>query len=459
MQAKKLFSAMVTLVAIGATILSACAPAPAAPQTVVQTVVVPGAPEQVVVTATAAAPEVVPVTVMANWGGDEEAGFREVLDAFTAQTGIPYVYEGTRNLGVVVRSRIAGGNPPDVAMIPRPGEVAEFARQGAAVPLDGVRGDEILPPDLLAENYSQAWVDLGTVDGLFFGLTVKANSKSTFWYKPASFDALGVQPPETWEDLTAIADAYLANGQTPYSIGALDGWTLTDWFENIYVRVAGPDMYRKLFVTHEVEWTDPTVVEAMQRLREIVDPPTKLAGGVEGSLSTGFIDAFNVVLRDDPGAEMYYEGGFMSSFGEQNFPNLVCGEDYAFFPFPAINPELGKPVVGGGDLAVVFRDRPEVREFVRFLASPEANTIWASAEKGAVISPNKNVSLDVYPPCKALEAAQVTQAESFVFDGSDLAPSAVGGDAMFSGLQDFVQNPGDIDRILAFLEEVADRSY
>ena len=156
---------------------------------------------------------------------------------------------------------------------------------------------------------------------------------------------------------------------------------------------------------------------------------------------------------------MYYEGGFMSSFGEQNFPTLVCGEDYAFFPFPTINPDWGQPVVGGGDLAVVFRDRPELREFIRFLASAEANTIWASAEKGAVVSPNKNVSLDIYPTCKGLEAAQLTQAASFVFDGSDLAPSAVGGDAMFTALQDFVENPTEIDRILTFLEEVADRSY
>jgi alpha-glucoside transport system substrate-binding protein len=403
--------------------------------------------------------EVKPVTILASWGGDEEAGFREVLDAFTASTGIPYQYEGSRNVSVLLKSRVAGGNPPDVAMLPRPGEMAELARQGSILPLDGVRGDEILPPDILTDNYSQAWVDLGTVDGLFYGLTVKANSKSTFWYKPPSFAALGVEPPANWDGLLAIADDYLANGQTPYSMGGLDGWTLTDWFENIYVRVAGPETYLKLFVTHEVEWTDPTVVEAMEHFRQIVDPPSKLAGGAEGALSTGFIDAFDVVLRADPGAEMYYEGGFMSSFGEQNFPDLVCGEDYAFFEFPEINPDWGKPVVGGGDLAVTFVDRPEVREFIRFLASAEANTIWASAEKGAVVSPNKNVSLDVYPPCKGLEAAQLTQAASFVFDGSDLAPGAVGGDAMFTGLQDFVDNPADIDGVLEFLEQVADRSY
>ena len=456
---KKLYSVM----GIGmmlALMLVACAPQ-------VVEVEVPGevitVPEVVTVEVPVAAEEemaeVVPVTILASWGGDEQLGFTEVLDAFTAKTGIPYLYEGSRNVTVLLKSRVAGGNPPDVAMLPRPGEMAEFARQGAILPLDGVRGDEMLPPDLLTDNYSQAWVDLGTVDGLFYGLTVKANSKSTFWYKPASFEALGVTPPNTWDELSAIADAYLAAGQTPYSMGGLDGWTLTDWFENIYVRIAGPEQYLKLFVTHEVEWTDPTVVEAMERFRAIVDPETKLFGGSEGALSTGFIDAFSVVLRDDPGAEMYYEGGFMSSFGAQNHPDLTCGEDYAFFEFPEIDPAWGKPVVGGGDLAVVFVDRPEVREFIRFLASPEANTIWASAEAGSVVSPNGNVSLDVYPPCKALEAAQLTQAASFVFDGSDLAPSALGGDAMFTGLQDFVDNPAGIADVLEFLEEVADRSY
>ncbi len=454
---KKLYSVMGIGMILGL-MLGACAP---------QVVEVPGevitVPEVVTVVVPGEAPpvdeEVKPVTILASWGGDEEAGFREVLDAFTAKTGIPYKYEGSRNVTVLLKSRVAGGNPPDVAMLPRPGEMAEFARQGAILPLDGVRGDEILPPDILTDNYSQAWVDLGTVDGLFYGLTVKANSKSTFWYKPASFEALGVEPPETWDELLAIADAYLANGQTPYAMAGGSPWTFTDYFENIYVRIAGPEQYLKLFVTHEVEWTDPTVVEAMERFRELVDPETKMFGGSEGALSTGFPDGFYVILRDDPGAEMFYEGGFMSSFGEQQFPDLVCGEDYAFFEFPEIDPAWGKPVVGGGDLAVVFVDRPEVREFIRFLASPEANTIWASAEAGSVVSPNSNVSLDVYPPCKALEAAQLTQAAAFVFDGSDLAPSAVGGDAMFVALSDFIDNPADIAGVLEFLEEVADRSY
>jgi alpha-glucoside transport system substrate-binding protein len=401
-----------------------------------------------------------PVTILATWGGDEEAGFREVLDAFTKKTGIPYSYEGNRDSTVVLKSRAAAKNAPDIAFVPRPGEVAAYARQGSLVVLNQGGSDDMIPSALLNANYGKAWVDLGTVDGKFYGLIAKANSKSTFWYKPASFQALGLTPPDTWDQLIAIVDKYVAAGKVPLAIGAQDGWTLTDWFENIYVRTAGPDMYMKLHVTHEVKWTDPSVVAAIQKFIQIVTPQDKkLAGGVAGTLSTGFIDAFNLVLRPNPAAEMYYEGGFMSSFAKQNFPSLEPGKDYDFFEFPSIDPKWGKPVVGGGDLAVAFAKGPGAIELMRWLASPEANTIWASAKKGAVVSPNKNVSLSVYPVLTGKEAKQLTQAGSFVFDGSDLAPAAVGGDAEFTALQRIIKDPAAYMDALTYLEGVAARSY
>ena len=149
----------------------------------------------------------------------------------------------------------------------------------------------------------------------------------------------------------------------------------------------------------------------------------------------------------------------MSSFAEQNFPNLRGGKDYAFFDFPIINPKWGKPVVGGGDLLIVFKDRPQVRKLVRYMAGKEASTIWASAKKGAIVSPNKNVPFSVYSSLKRREAQQLTEAENFVFDGSDLTPSAVGGDGMVIALQEFVADPERVREILSILEDVAARSY
>ena len=400
------------------------------------------------------------VSILANWGGDEEAGFRAVLDAFSKASGVKYSYEGNRQSTVVLKTRVAANNAPDVAFVPRPGEVAAYAHDGAILPLNQGAANDILPTSLLNANYSKAWIDLGTVDGKFYGLIAKANSKSTFWYKPASLKAIGAKTPDTWDDLLALEDAYIAAGKTPLSIGGGDGWTLTDWFENIYVRMAGPDMYMKLHVTHEVKWTDPTVVAAIQKFIQVFTPQDKkLAGGVSGTLSTSFIDAFNLVLRPDPAAELYYEGGFMSSFAKQNFPKLAAGKDYDFFEFPSIDPQYGKPVVGGGDLAVEFTSSPEVTKLMRWLAGKQGNTIWASAKKGAVVSPNRQVSLSVYPVLTAKEAKQLTQAAIFVFDGSDMAPAAVGGDAEFVAFQNIIKDPDNYMDALNTLEEVAARSY
>lgn len=399
------------------------------------------------------------VTFLTTFGGSELDALRVSLDAFTESTGILVTVESNRDSTAVLRTRVAAGSPPDVALIPRPGLLAEFARAGNIVPLvnaDGSAG--LIDPAVLTDNYAQGIIDLGKVDGAIYGLLAKANSKSTIWYKPASFAELGVEVPTTWDELLAIQAAYVAAGKTPWSIGGADGWTLTDWFENIYVRLNGPEKYMQLFVTHEIPWTDDSVVQTMEAFKAIVAPAdTNLAGGAEGTLSTPFIEAANIVFRPDAGAEMYYEGGFMGGIIAGNFPELTPIDDFSAFLFPAANEEWGAPVVGGGDLLAAFADRPEVAELVKWMAGTEGNTLWAGT--GAIVSPNKNVGLDVYSPLAALDAEQVANATTFVFDGSDLAPSAVGGDAMFIGLQDFISNPDDLMTILQQIEDVAASSY
>ena len=399
------------------------------------------------------------VSFFTTFGGSELDALNVSLDEFTNQTGILVTVESNRQSTEVLRTRVAGGSPPDVALVPRPGFMAELANAGSLIPLvnaDGSAG--LIDQSVLTDNYGQGFIDLGSVDGTVYGILAKANSKSTIWYKPASFADLGVEVPTTWDDLLAIQQAYVDAGKTPWSIGGSEGWPLTDWFENIYVRIAGPEMYQKLFVTHEVSWTDPTVMQAMDAFKQIISPAdTNLAGGSEGTLSTDFITAANLVFRPDAAAEMYYEGGFIGGIISSNFPDLVPGTDFNAFLFPAIDPMYGAPVVGGGDLLVAFADRPEVGELVKWMAGTEGNTLWAGT--GAIVSPNKNVDLSVYDTLGAIDAGQVANASAFVFDGSDLAPSAVGGDAMFVALQDFIANPDDVQNILQGLEDAAAAAY
>lgn len=389
------------------------------------------------------------VTVLSLWGGSEREAFQKVLDGFTEATGIKAKFETARDFVPVIRTRLAAGNPPMVAIVPRPGVMADLAREGSLKSFE----DLGLDVDQIKENYSQAWIDLGTVDGDLYGLAAKANSKSVVWYRPTSYQELGVEPPSDWQGLLDITDRYKQEGDLkPWAVGAKDSWTLTDWFENVYVRTAGPDKYSQLF-GGELEFTDQSVKDALGEMLKIINDEN-VPNGIEGALGTAFVDGIGLAFGSNPTAAMYMEGGFVGgiAIGEVN-PDLQIGQDIDFFPFPVINEEHGSPLIGGGDLAAVFVDNAGVRQLIEYLASKEAGEIWAAT--GAIVSPNGAVDLGVYPSeLTQKEAEQVVNAEVFRFDGSDLLPGDLG-ESWGALLQNVIRDPGQIDQLLSDFESDA----
>src|SRR5258708_34054512 len=158
------------------------------------------------------------VSFLTTFGGTELDAMNKSLDAFTNQTGILVTVESNRQSMPILRPPLAGGNPPDLALIPQPGALAAFVKAGqvkALVNKDGSAG--LIDKKTLTDNYPDSILALGTVDGTVYGLLAKANSKSTIWYKPASLKALGMDVPKTWDDLMKIQAAYIAAGKTPWS--------------------------------------------------------------------------------------------------------------------------------------------------------------------------------------------------------------------------------------------------
>ena len=398
------------------------------------------------------------ITVIANWGGGERAAFQKVIDAFTAKTGIPVNYEQSRQLEALVRTRVAGGNPPDIIFDSRPGAIAEFAKAGNLIPLDEPVGKEILDPKALEAALGKSFIDLGRVDKTLYGFMFKADSKSTIWYKPPSLTALGGTTPKTIDDLYALADKYKAAGKVPFGSGGKDGWVLTDWFENIYARVATPKQYNDLFVTHKVSWTDPTVKKALGVFAKIFGTPGYFPGGAQGIVGTAFTEGIGQAFSKSPVAEMYYEGGFVGVIISTDInKDLKAGTDYDFYTFPTVDPAFGAPITGGGDFAVMFKDSPEGRAMMQFIATKEAADIYAATGSG---TPSKLVdSAKITDPIAKKLHEQVASAAVFLFDGSDLAPSALGGDFLFSALQDLVLHPNEVDRIAQALENFAKTAY
>jgi len=393
------------------------------------------------------------VSVIGVWTGPEQESFQAVIDGFTAanpDATVTYT-SGGDNIVTVLSTAIEGGNPPDIATVSQPGTMADFVKRGALQPLDFAQ-------DAVTENFGASIVETGSVDGTLYGLLFKAANKSTVWYNVASFTEAGIEAPETYEDLLADAKTINASGLPAYSIGGADGWTLTDLFENIYLRTAGAEKYDQL-AKHEIPWTDQSVKDALAEMAKIVGDTDNIAGGQAGALQTDFPTSVSNVFSATPKAAMVLEGDFVPGVAGEGNP-LDPETGFNVFPFPSIGGSA-PAVVGGGDLVVLFTENEAAQAFVEYLTTPEASEIWA--KRGGFSSPNKKVDASIYPdPIQQTTAGAIGEAETFRFDLSDLQPSAFGGtvgQGLFKLFQDFLKTPTDIDGITTQMEAAAAKAF
>jgi alpha-glucoside transport system substrate-binding protein len=392
------------------------------------------------------------ISIVGVWTGDEEKSFNAVLDGFRkANPGVKVKYKSTGdNTPTVLATAVAGGNPPDIASVSQPGLVSDFQKKGALKNIDYARGT-------LNAQYPADIAKIGVLKGHLYGFLIKGANKSTVWYNVASFKNAGVGKVTTWPQFTKAISTVKASGTTPLSVGGADGWTLTDLFENIYLRQAGPTKYDQLS-KHTIKWTDASVVKALQTMGSILQG-SNIAGGTSGALQTDFPTSVSNVFSKKPKAAMIAEGDFVPGVVASKNP-LKPVSGYNVFPFPQIG-STANYVEGGGDIVMVFKDNPAIRALVKYLATGKAQTIWA--KRGGYTAPAKTVSPSAYPDAiTRATASAVGKAKVFRFDLSDLQPASFGGtvgQGEFKLFQDFLKNPSNAKGIAKQLETAAAKAY
>jgi alpha-glucoside transport system substrate-binding protein len=388
------------------------------------------------------------------WAGEEARRFARVLRAFEDRAGVrvTYAYE-SRNIAATLRARLKRGCAPDVAVLPQPGLLGDLARRGQITALDAAT------QRVVARNYGAAWRDLATVDGRLYGVWFKAADKSTFWYRPSALKAAGIaRPPRTWDELLTGARRLAQRGTRPVAIAGAGPWTLTDWFENLYLRSAGPVPYQRL-AEHRIRWTDPSVVRVLRQLGELFGDQA-LVGTPAETLETSFEESVGQVFGARPSAAMVYEGDFVRNFLPAARAAGARGRgprDVRFFDFPTVRGGQPGSVVVGGDVAVTFTGTAPAQQLVRYLATAAAAAPWARA--GGFLSPNRTVGARTYPDALTRRAAaSLARATTVRFDLSDLQPPAFGATAeqgMWAIFQDFLADPRDPEATARRLEAAA----
>jgi alpha-glucoside transport system substrate-binding protein len=392
------------------------------------------------------------IEVAAVWANDEQTAFERVLRRFEDETGATVTYvSGGDELPTVLSTRLAGGDPPDVAVVSEPALVRAMAEDGALQPLDQATAA------VIDDQFAPVWKQFGTVDGTLYGFVYKAANKSLVWYDADQLGP-GFTPPADWDAFVDLLRARSDTGDTPLSVGGADGWVLTDWFENVYLQTAGPQMYDEL-AAHQIPWTDPSVRRALDTLGRALQPQY-LPGGRSSALQTDYTDSVVDVFGEAPKASIVYEADFVAGAIAQ-YTRAKVGERARFFPFPGFRAGAASSVITGGDTVVALSAKPATAALVKYLASAEAASVWA--EQGGFISPNRTVSLDDYPDDTTRRiAGELRDADTIRFDMSDLMPTSLGGtrgDGFWRAMQDYLADPTRADQILSHMETEAEAAY
>src|ERR1700704_1115893 len=233
--------------------------------------------------------------------GAEKASFMAVMKPFTDSTGITISYEASRDQDALLTTRVASGNPPDLAAAPSPTLLTNFAKTNKVIALN-----DVLDMTALSSQYSKSWIDLGEPlnDGKLYELYSWVSLKGLIWYDPKNFQAKSYNVPNSWDSLLQLQDTIKSGGTTPWCIalesGAASGWPGSDWVKEIVLSQSGPTVYDSWWQGKQ-KWTSPEIKLAWQTWGKILGPGDSNGyGGAQTMAATNYADGGTPMFQTPP---------------------------------------------------------------------------------------------------------------------------------------------------------------
>ncbi|WP_243074089.1 ABC transporter substrate-binding protein [Microbacterium sp. SS28] len=375
--------------------------------------------------------------------GSEADLLQQTLDEFGEKEGITIEYSGDKSFEKNIVTKVAGGDAPDIAIVPQPGLLKSLVDTGEVQP-----ASEETEANVDA-NWSADWKAYGTFDDVFYAAPLMANVKGYVWYSPASFAEWGVEIPTTWDELLTLTKTIQEKtGEPPwcagFESGDASGWPGTDWIESLVLRQAGPEVYDQ-WVANEVEFTDPQIEDAFNAVGEILQNPDYVNaafGDVASINSTAFGNVAAPVANGT--CALTHQADFLAAYfqdvqtADGAAPVVAPDGDVYAFVMPGVEAGAAPTVEAGGEFVATFSDDAATQAVAAYLATPE----WADARiaLGGKISANKNADASLASSQFLTDAMKLVQDENTTvrFDASDLMPAVVGSGSFWRGMVDWI---------------------
>ena len=263
------------------------------------------------------------VSIQTQWTGNEAEGFAAAIKDFQAATGIAVQVDSIGSSHeTVLKTRIEGGSPPDMAALAQPTAVLAYAKEGKLQDIAALVGPEGAAK--LKADFPST-IGLTSEGDKIWSIPTKADVKSMIWYPPKAFAAKGYTVPKTWDELVALADKIVADGSHPFCTsaggpGTATGWQLTDWVEEVLLKTEDPQVTND-WISGKIKFTDPKIKAAFDKVGSLLFKDGYVDGGGQAIVNTDMRTVMDPMFNQDLAAP----GCWMQKIPDLVRPGLLPG--------------------------------------------------------------------------------------------------------------------------------------
>ena len=171
-----------------------------------------------------------------------------------------------------------------------------------------------------------------TVDGRIYAMPCEAVQPIILYYNNRVFERVGVEPPQSWDDIMALVPRFNAKGIAPFALGGQSRWTNMMWLEFLFDRIGGSEVFQAAVEGEKNAWSHPDAIKALTKLQDLV----KAGGFVKGFSSITADSNADQALLYTGRAAMMLHGAWSYGIQQTDGGDFVPSGSLGYMTFPPV---------------------------------------------------------------------------------------------------------------------------
>lgn len=247
-----------------------------------------------------------------SWRVDDVEQFETIVATFNEEyPDVEIIFDPTNppEYNATLRTQLESGTAWDIFYTRSFSTTRQLYEEGFLEPLDDIEGLQSF-----TEETRAPWA---TDDGTPYSVPLLAVSHGIY-YNVDLFNELGLEPPDTWEELLVTAEAVQAAGYVPFANASGDEWTMAEIvFMNLAPNYIGGYEGRQAYLNGDRCFNDENVVQAFMAVDDVAPYLP------EGQEALAYYDSQQLFLFSE--AAMWFGGSWDISFFESEEPDFEWG--------------------------------------------------------------------------------------------------------------------------------------